>query len=125
MRGERRSARCSRREPGPVPQDVPRWIRQAHKAGITEFDDDSQALLLRAAYYLGECFARLPDLYWATGDPEYMEKHMPVVAGFRSDEELPPLVVVENLFARIVGDAHPSKEIDETIEVWKRDRPGH
>ena len=41
----------------PVPPDVPWWIRQAHCEGLTEFDNESKTLLLRAAYYMGECFA--------------------------------------------------------------------
>jgi hypothetical protein len=107
----------------PVPDEVPSWIRQAHPDGLTEFDEDSKTIILRAGYYLGECFARLPGLRWATGDPEYMEKHMPVVAGFRHGLELPPLVVVKNMFARIVGSGCPITEIDSTIEIWARDCP--
>ncbi len=105
----------------PVPEEVPEWIRQAHSEGLVEFDEDSKTVLLRAGYYLGECFARLPGLRWTTGDAEYMEKHMPVVAGFRGGQELPPLVVVDNMFTRIAGDGHPPTEIDSTIEVWLRD----
>jgi hypothetical protein len=105
----------------PVPEEVPWWIRQAHKDGLVEFDEDSKTLLLRAGYYLGECFARLPGLRWATGDPDYMEKHMPVVAGFRGDLELPPLVVVENMFARVVADGGSLERIDSTLEVWLKD----
>lgn len=103
----------------PVPEDEPWWIRQAHPDGLVEFDDESKTIILRAAYYLGECFARLPGLSWTTGDAEYLQKNMPVIAGFRGDDELPPLVVVNNMFARILGDGMPITEIDSTIEVWK------
>jgi hypothetical protein len=53
-----------------------------------------------------------------------MEKHMPVVAGFRGDQELPPLVVVENMFARIVADGGPLERINSTLDVWLKDCPG-
>jgi hypothetical protein len=105
----------------PVPEDEPAWIREAHASGLIEFDESSKSMILRAAYYLGESFARLPGMRWTTGDVEYIEKNMPVVAGFQNDEELPPLVVVKNLFARILGNGKPESEIDATIAVWLRD----
>ena len=103
----------------PVPAEEPWWIRQAHPDGLIEFDDNSRTVILRAAYYLGECFARLPGMRWAIGNPEYLEKNMPIIAGFRHDEELGPLVVIRNVFARILGHGMPVAEIDSTIEVWK------
>jgi hypothetical protein len=107
----------------PVPEQEPWWIRQAHPDGVAEFGEDSKAILMRAGYYLGECFARLPGLRWTTGNPEYLEKNMPVIAGFRGDQELPPLVVVENMFARIVADGGLPERIDGTLDVWLRDCP--
>lgn len=86
-----------------------------HPHGLSEFDDDSKTILLRAGYYLGECFARLPGFHWTVGDPDYMQMNMPVVVGFRNDQQLPPLVVVENLFSRITADGAPLSEIDSTI----------
>ena len=102
----------------PVPEDEPQWIRQAHSEGIMEFDDDSKTVVIRAAYYLGECFSRLSGMRWTTGNVEYIHKNMPVVAGFQGDDELPPLVVVDNMFARIVGDWASPTRIDSTIQVW-------
>lgn len=102
----------------PVPEEEPWWIRQAHPNGLVEFDDDSKTMLLRAGYYLGECFARLRGVHWAVGDVEYMQGNMPVIAGFRNADELPPLVVIENMFARIVGGGEPTTRIGATIEVW-------
>jgi len=103
----------------PVPRDEPWWIKQAHAGGLTEFDDDSKPMVLLAAYYLGECFARLTGLCWSTGDEEFLHKHMPVIKGFAVDKELPPLVVVSNMFLRILGDNGPESRINETIETWK------
>jgi len=72
----------------PLPADVPEWIRPAHPRGMKVFDDHSKTVLLRAGLYLGECFARLPGFRWTTGNVEYMQMHMPVVAGFRNAEDL-------------------------------------
>ena len=49
-----------------------------------------------------------------------MHKNMPVIAGFRFDGALSPLVVVRNKFARIVGDGKPESEIDTMIDAWIR-----
>lgn len=103
----------------PVPEEEPWWIRQAHADGLTEFDDDSKTVILRAAYYLGESFARLPGLRWATGNEEFLHQRMPVISGFRFEKELPPLVVVRNMFARILADDAPETRIDKTINVWR------
>jgi hypothetical protein len=102
----------------PVPEDEPWWIRQAHADGLIQFDEDTKTMILRAAYYIGECFARLPGLRWTTGDLEYMQQKMPVIAGFRNDQELPPLVVMDVVFARVIGRGLPATEADETIRVW-------
>jgi len=107
----------------PVPEEEPSWIRQAHPHGLAEFDDDSKATVMRAAYYLGECFARLSGMRWTTGNAEYLYKNMPVIAGFRRDEELPPLVVVDNMFARIVADGGPISKINSTIQTWLLECP--
>jgi hypothetical protein len=87
------------------------------------FDDHSKTVLLRAGLYLGECFARLPGFRWTTGNVEYMQMHMPVVAGFRNAEELPPLVVAKNLFSRIVANNAATSIIDSTISVWQECMP--
>jgi hypothetical protein len=45
---------------------------------------------------------------------------MPVIAGFGNSKELMPLVVVENVFARILEDHKPAMEIDRTMEIWSK-----
>jgi hypothetical protein len=103
----------------PVPLSEPEWIRQSHKDGIIEFDEASKILILRAAYYLGECFVRtFPSLRWTTGNPEYMEKNLPAVAGFRAGNEMAPMMVVESLFGRILGDDGPETDIDRAVDTW-------
>jgi hypothetical protein len=108
----------------PVPESEPWWIRQAHADGLIEFDDDTKTMILRAAYYLGECFARLPRLHWTTGDLEYIQQKMPVIAGFQDGCELPPLVVAEVLFVRVVGRGLPVAQVNTTIDVWLKKCPG-
>jgi hypothetical protein len=107
----------------PVPEEEPQWIRQVHRDGLVEFDEDSKSTILRAAYYLGECFARLHGMRWATGNPDYMEKNMPVVAGFENEQELSPLQVTENLFRRILARGAPDTHIDTAVQAWMRDCP--
>ena len=103
----------------PPPPSEPDWIRQAHTDGIVEFDDPSRVTLLRAAYYLGECFVRSHRaLYWTTGNPMSMERHMPVVAGFRKRQELAPLMIAENSFSRALDAPKPESVFQAMIEAW-------
>lgn len=101
--------------------DLPVWIREcpSYARGLFEFDEPSKALVLRTAYYLGEVFVRFNrNLKWATGAQETAEKNMPVITGFRSDVEMAPLLVLENLFSRIIADGAPSETIRTAIEYW-------
>lgn len=107
----------------PVEKDTPSWIRQTLPEGRLEFEDGSRCAIYAAAYYLGECFARLPGMKWTIGDPEYLEKNMPVVAGFRHEMELPPLVVVTNMFARVVGEGDSPTTIDSIVASWRAEIP--
>jgi hypothetical protein len=105
----------------PIPATEPEWVRDWHKDGLIDFDEESKYWILRAAYYMGECFVRnCPSLRWTIGDPEYIEKNMPVVAGFRSGKEMAPTMIVENLFSRILGDAAPATAIDTAVRAWAR-----
>lgn len=105
----------------PLQNDAPDWVRPAHPHGSPQFDDDSKTILLRAGYYLGECFARLSGFHRTVGDSDFMQMNMPVVAGFRNNQQLPPLVVVENMFLKIIADGSPSSTIDSTVAAWLRD----
>ncbi len=102
----------------PLSEDIPVWVRQVHPGGF-EFSEDSAKVIFAAAYYLGECFARLSGMRWTIGNQEFMECNMPVVAGFQPTDELPPLVVVENMYAAILGDGQSDSRIDTGIEKWK------
>jgi hypothetical protein len=108
----------------PVPATEPAWVQQAHKGGLIDFPSESKYMILRAAYYLGECFVRSNGaLRWTIGDSEYVQKNMPVVAGFRSGEEMAPMMVCENVFGRILGDGAPESHIDIMVQCWTGKRP--
>lgn len=102
-----------------VPASEPEWIREWHKDGLIDFPEESKYLILRAAYYLGESFVRAHHrLVWTLGNPEYIQKNMPVVAGFRSEKEMAPMMVCKNIFSRIRGDSAPESDIDVMIQSW-------
>jgi hypothetical protein len=47
-----------------------------------------------------------------------MQMNMPVIAGFKDSDELPSMVVVENMFKKLAADGAPESGIDATIDVW-------
>lgn len=101
---------------------VPDWIRASStfQKFNFEFGDIASKKLLRASYILGEWFCRNHEnLKWGIGDKETALKNMPVVKGFRQDLELAPLLVTENLAARI-SSSDEGKEIFEiAVQKWK------
>lgn len=106
------------REPNP---DVPEWIRSTedYQSGLFDFDDRSKNLICFAAYYLGECFVgAYPKLKWSTGNQEFHQANMPVVAGFSDDDELPPMLLMENLFRRAIKRPDRVVGIDTAIATW-------
>ncbi len=108
----------------PVPSTEPEWVREFHKDGLIDFPEESKYLILRAAYYLGECFTRADDkLRWAVGRSDTVEKHMPVVAGFRHEKEIAPMLVCENLIKRVRGYASPEAHIDVMVDTWTKLMP--
>ena len=107
------------REPDP---DVSDWIRSTedYQKGLFDFDDRSKNLICFAAYYLGECFTRTyPKLKWGTGHEELHQANMPVITGFGPEEELPPMLVIENVFRRATKRPERSGGIDTAVETWK------
>ena len=103
----------------PVPDSEPDWIRDFHKDGLIELTDESKYLLLRTAYYLGECFVRTnKGLSWGIGNLDSVEKNMPVVAGFRFKMEMAPMLICENVFSGILGDGKPDTVIETMLSRW-------
>ncbi len=103
----------------PVPKTEPDWIREFHKNGLVEFTEESKYLVLRTAYYLGECFVRTnKQLSWAIGNSDSIEKNMPVVTGFRFKMQMAPMMICENVLAGILGDGKSEAVIDTMISSW-------
>src|SRR5262249_20644976 len=72
-----------------VPQlpdtSLPTWITKAedYQRKLFDFDAPSKIVVLRIAYYTGECFVRnFPDLVWSVGGADTALKNIPVVSGF-------------------------------------------
>ena len=107
------------------PADIPEWIKKEHEknVGWFEFDEPSKTMLLRAGYYLGETFVRgVKGLAWGTGNPDYIQKHMPVVIGFAGGQELPAQTVARNIawHAMRTGSAD---RIKVAVEAWLSKAP--
>jgi hypothetical protein len=106
------------REPDP---SVPAWIRasESYEKNLFDFDEGSNVLILRSAYYLGESFVRShPHLTWAVGRVDTAPQGQPVVTGFAHSMELPVLLVTENLFARLVTDGPSAAGVALAVETW-------
>lgn len=101
--------------------NVPEFIRKTedYKKGLFDFDDTSKLVVLAAGYYLGETFVRsFPLLKWTTGNKEYLEGNMPVVAPFKNNIEMSPIMVIENLFAGVVSGIRQIASVDRAIVMW-------
>jgi hypothetical protein len=100
---------------------LPEWIRstETYTKNLFEFDAPSKILILRAAYYLGESFVESAHgLHWSCGNRETALANMPVVVGFRGGLEMAPLLVVENLFGRVVSNSSKLPDIDRAVDYW-------
>ena len=103
----------------PIDESEPEWIRKSHPHGVPQIDDNCKQFVLSAAFYLGESFARLPGHHWTTGNPKYMGSNMPVVTGFEGDNELPPLVVCENMLPGEPAEAVSEAGIKAIVDHWQ------
>lgn len=102
---------------------LPEWIRNtdSYANNLFEFEEPSKLLLLRAAFYLGESFVRsFRTLRWTIGNTEYAQAKMPVVSGFQKGLEMAPILIIENLFGRVVADPTKVGDIDRAIEYWSQ-----
>jgi hypothetical protein len=99
--------------------DVPDWISSTSQQDFVELADASKPLILRAAFYLGEAFARnYVHLRWDIGHADFAHQQQPAVVGFRNSMELPVLLVTENLFLNALDSANMSNEFDRVINAW-------
>ncbi|HET6889475.1 MAG TPA: hypothetical protein VFH31_00105 [Pyrinomonadaceae bacterium] len=102
-------------------ETVPSWIREtdSYSRGLFDFDETSTVVILRAAYYLGQSLVNHSErLSWSVGNIETAEKNMPVITGFTFELELAPIMVVENLFRRIIADGAAYDAIDQAMNYW-------
>ena len=100
--------------------EVPTWLRtsmEANHGGFLDFDEQTRVVALRASYYLGESFARLSGFEWSTGRPDRAEANQPVVRGFRTGADLPPLVVAENVLLT-ASDSTYMKRVEAAVATW-------
>lgn len=111
------------RKPDP---NVPEFIRNTadyHK-NLFDFDEKSNLILLAAAYYLGETFVwNFEKLRWSTGKTDYIEANMPVVKTFKYGIEMAPIMIMENIFGRIISGMGDLSGIDTAIAAWHADVP--
>lgn len=111
-----------------IPDDsLPDWIRNSssYRGGLFSFDEASNILMLRGSYFLGESFVRdNSKLSWAVGDVDSAVKNMPVVTGFKNGMEMSPLMVLENVYKRIIADGvSTTGSIKKLIDTWKNYSP--
>jgi len=105
--------------------NVPEFIRNTedYQKGLFDFDEQSNYVVLAAAYYLGETFVqRFAKLKWTIGNTDFREGNMPVISPFGgNDLEMAPILIVENLFRRIVKDDSRFGDVRKAIELWSKD----
>jgi hypothetical protein len=101
--------------------DTPAWLRESMEehGGFLDFDEESRPLVLRASYYFGQSFvSSYEGLEWALGREERAEFRQPVVTGFRTDADLPPLVVVENLLLN-ANELKFTERVEVAVATWR------
>ena len=94
---------------------------EANHGGFRDFDERSRAVALRASYYLGEAFARLPGFEWNIGQPDRAEANQPVVQGFRTGADLPPLMIAENVLLT-AHDSTYMNRVETAVSTWDNAR---
>ena len=76
--------------------------------------------MLRASYYFGQSFVSSYEcLEWALGREDRAEFQQPVVTGFRTDADLPPLVVAENLLLR-ASESGFEGHVETAVATWRK-----
>lgn len=106
-------------EPEPELED---WVREAMErpGGVLELDEDSRGLAVRAAYYLGQSFVdELPHLEWGIGREDRAEANQPVVTGFPTGADMPPLVVAENILLCARDESFPQR-VETAVKTWRK-----
>lgn len=105
---------------------LPDWIKSSssYLQSLFSFDEDSNILLMRGAYFLGESFVRdNSKLRWAVGNLDSAVKNMPVVTGFKHSMEMSPLMVLENVYKRMIVEGGSTDSISKLVKTWKSYSP--
>jgi hypothetical protein len=104
----------------PKPADLPDWLATSTPAeDFVEVAEGSRPLVLRAAYYLGECLVRnRPNLRWGVGSADFAHQQQPSVLGFPGDQELPVLLVAENTVLNATQADDPRAAVERPINTW-------
>ncbi len=100
---------------------LPSWITgtSSYLKGLFDFDEASGILVIRASYYFGAAFVKeYPTLSWSIGRADTAEVNMPVVTGFSHQLELAPIMVVENLFRRVLAGRADKNAFDVAVHYW-------
>jgi len=99
----------------PAPAEAPDWVQAVvaeHGGGFRDLAEAARADVLRAAYYLGECFVTTyPLLRWEIGADDRPEVRQPVVRGFATGDDLAVLAVAETALA--------GGEADGAVTRWR------
>lgn len=107
-------------KPEPEDLNVPEWIRRTeiYANSCFYFAAPSKPLILYGGFYMGQAMVlRREGLRWSTGNPLIAEKNMPVVCGLRVSD-MAPILVVENLFSRIIREPNKANDIEAAIDSW-------
>jgi hypothetical protein len=100
---------------------LPTWITatESYQRGLFEFDEPSQSIVLRVAYYMGECFVRnFSCLVWSVGDAGSALQNMPVVTGFDHRIEMAPVLIANNLFRRVLHGSGNEHTFNVAVDRW-------
>jgi hypothetical protein len=110
--------RVETHEVSPTP-DSPEWLAESIRPeDLVEVGESSRPLVLRAAYYLGESFARnRPHLRWGVGSSDFAHQQQPAVLGFGGGVELPVLLVAENTLLNAIQAEEPRAAIEPVIDT--------
>jgi len=107
-------------------ETVPDWIRatEEYKKGLYDFDERSESIVLAAAHYLGETFVKnYKQLSWDIGNTKYAQGNMPVITPFKYNMEMPPILIAENSFRKVISELSDDTSVDIAIEAWINNIP--
>jgi hypothetical protein len=92
---------------------------RAQGAYLEFLDEASESVAEVGAYYVGQAFVNGHEaLQWGVGQKDAIEHNQPVVTGFRSDADLPVLVVTATLLRKSVLPGFPER-LATAVFAWE------